>query len=113
MIANTTSLSLDLDLAGDERDSSAPELATQTPLGAVLPWSGGQSIAFPVSGNRQVGARTVTAIVVQHPADTIEDGHEVMFQTEPPKHQYRCFLASWLAGTPTVPVDGGETDACP
>ncbi len=112
-IANTTSLSLDLDLAGDELDSSAPELATQTPLGAVLPWSGGQSIAFPVSGNRQVGARTVTAIVVQHPADTIEDGHEVAFQTDPPKHEYRCFLTTWLAGVPKVPHGQAAGDPCP
>ena len=55
----------------------------------------------------------VTAIVVQHPSDGIEDGHEIVFQTDPPKHEYECFLASSLHGVPKVP-DGGDPDAgCP
>ena len=42
----------------------------------------------------------------------IEDAHEVVFQTEPPKYQYRCFLESFLNGVPRVPAPGGLDDAC-
>ena len=57
------------------------------------------------------GGAAVTAIVVQHPEDGIEDGHEVVFQTEAPKNEYRCFLQSYAAGvTPTVPK-GTTADA--
>jgi hypothetical protein len=108
-IANATSLSLGLDLAGTPLDSASAELMTQTPLAAVLRYSGRGQIALPASGN-QGG---VTAVVVQHPADGIEDGHEVVFQTEAPKHQYRCFLQSWLAGTPVVVTDGAADADCP
>jgi len=45
-------------------------------------------------------------VLTQHPGDGIEDGHEVVFQTEPPKDQYRCFLRTLLTGAPTVPADG-------
>jgi hypothetical protein len=48
--------------------------------------------------------------VVQHVEDGIEDGHEAAFQTEPPKHQYRCFLKSFAEGVPRVPA-GGEAGA--
>ena len=68
-------------------------------------------IALPAAGN--AGAST-TALVVQHPGDAIEDGHEVVFQTDPPKHQYRCFLQSFARGAaPTVPPDGAADDPCP
>ncbi|HEX6836947.1 MAG TPA: hypothetical protein VF334_10270, partial [Polyangia bacterium] len=67
-------------------------------------------LPLPSSGN--VDAAT-TALVVQHPGDAIEDGHEVVFQTDPPKHQYRCFLQSWLGGAPSVPPDGAADDPCP
>jgi hypothetical protein len=45
--------------------------------------------------------------------DGIEDGHEVIFQTDPPKHQYRCFLQSWLSGVPKVPPDDVADAPCP
>ncbi len=112
-IANAMSLSLGLDLAGMPLDSSAPELAGDTPLASVLSYSGRQSIALPASGNFAGAGGPVTAVVVQHPADGIEDGHEVVFQTDPPKHEYKCFLASFLGGTPSV-SNGGSADApCP
>ena len=50
---------------------------------------------------------------MQHPGDGIEDGHEVMFQTEAPKHQYRCFLQGFAHGAPTVPPDGAADAPCP
>ena len=52
-------------------------------------------------------------VVVQHPGDGIEDGHEVVFQTEAPKHQYRCFLQSFARGAPSIPADGAADDPCP
>jgi hypothetical protein len=110
-IANTTSLSLGLDLAGEPLDTEPlPDLVGQTPLASVLQFSGGANIDLPASGNRPGG---VTAVVVQHPSDGIEDGHEVVFQTDPPKHQYRCFLESFARGTPVVPVGAGADAPCP
>ncbi len=97
-IANATSVSLGLDLAGPALDAAHPALAHLTPLADLLPLSGAQAIALPAAGNRPGGR---TAVVVQHPADAVEDGHEAVFQTEPPKHQYRCFLAG-LAAAPSA-----------
>lgn len=96
-IANTLSLSLGLDLA---------EPALEPSLAPLLGWVGRRTQTLPVRGNR--GA---TQLVVQHPEDGLEDGHEVMFQTEGPKRQYRCFLQTLQeGGAPTVvpasPSDG-------
>lgn len=104
-IANATSLSLGLDLAGPALDDpSHPALVGQTAILSALPLSGGRQISYPVSCNRSVDADCVTAVVVQHPGDDIEDGHEVVFQTEAPKDQYRAFLQSLLDGPPIVPA---------
>ncbi len=110
-IANSTSLALGLDEGGPVYDASSAEemMLGQTPLGALIGFGGRQAITLPASGNQG----KATAVVVQHPSDMIEDGHEMIFQTEPPKHQYRCFLDSWVKGTPVVVPDGKETDACP
>ncbi len=107
-IANATSLSFRLDLGGTALDADHAELSEFRPLQEVLEYSGGQQLELPVSGNR--GA--TTAVVVQHAEDGIEDGHEVMFQSEGPKHQYRCFLDSWRSGTPIVVVAELENSAC-
>jgi hypothetical protein len=109
-IANATSLSLGLDFAGDALDSVTPEIADLPHLDDVLTFSGRSHITLPAAGH--AGAAT-TAIVVQQKEDGVEDGHEVVFQTEAPKHQYRCFLESLLAGAPTVPPPAAETAACP
>jgi len=110
-IANATSLALDLDEAGPAYDASDPELQMldQPSLGALVPLVGRSVTSLPATAN--IDAQT-TAVVVQHPGDSIEDGHEVMFQSDAPKHQYRCFLASWLAGAPKVPRDGALADPC-
>ncbi|MBI4954866.1 MAG: hypothetical protein HY908_22785 [Myxococcales bacterium] len=113
-IANATSLSLGLDLAGEALDASSPELADFRSLGELLRYSGGAAIALPASGNRVVGAHAATAVVRQHLEDGVEDGHEVMYQTAAPKHEYRCLLRSFAAGETPVVVDGaGELDPCP
>jgi hypothetical protein len=115
-IANATSLAMGLDLAGPELDTEAdPRLADQLAVGPLLPLAGRTTTSLPVAGNVMLGGGQVaTAVVTQHHEDGIEDGHEVMFQTDVPKHEYQCFLASWLAtGTPSVPADASRDAACP
>jgi hypothetical protein len=113
-IANASSLSFDLDQAGAVLDATSPNETAYTPLEFLLDLSGGSVIPLPAQGNRVAGdGSTVTAVVIQHLGDGLEDGHEEMFQTDPPKHQYRCFLQSLLTGVPKVPPDGAATDACP
>ncbi|MBM3792391.1 MAG: hypothetical protein FJW35_18865 [Acidobacteria bacterium] len=106
-IANTTSLSLGLDLAGGSLDRLDPGLQHFRPLEDLLVFSGGRTLDLPVSGNLSTpdGARR-TAVVVQHLEDGIEDGHVVVFQTEAPKRQYQSFLESLLQGVPLVPPRG-------
>lgn len=111
-MANATSLSFGLDLAGPALDETAPELAEFHMLSDVLQFSGGEVLSLPAQGNVVIGDDVATAIVVQHLEDGVQDGHEVVFQTEAPKHQYRCFLESLLEGVPTVVVGGGEWDGC-
>jgi hypothetical protein len=104
-IANGLSMPLGLDLAGPALESTDPRSAVFTSIEDALPLVDRTSIAYPASANRTVGSATVTAVVTQHPEDGIEDGHEVMFQTAGPKHQYRCFLEDFAAGrTPVVPA---------
>jgi hypothetical protein len=110
-IANATSLSLGLDLAGAPLDATSAELTADgaPTLESELPFSGRAQIPLPASGNRS----GVTAVVVQHPSDGIEDGHEIVFQTDPPKREYRCFLQTWAAGaTPLVPAPGTLDGPC-
>jgi pimeloyl-ACP methyl ester carboxylesterase len=114
-IANAISLPLGLDLAGTPLDATSAELQSlgTTPLEAVISYSGRDQVALPVMGNRMVGGAPVTAAVVQHPSGGIEDGHEIVFQTDPPKREYRCFLETWAAGqVPLVPVPGEVDGGC-
>jgi hypothetical protein len=109
-IANPISLSLGLDQAGPELDQGNPGLGPEElPISQFLAISGRKHIDFPASGN--IDAAT-TAVLVQHPEDGIEDGHEVVFQTEPPKTQYRCFLKTFAAGGAPTVIDG-TNGTCP
>jgi hypothetical protein len=107
-IANATSLSLGLDLAGEALDAETAELAALPALEPLLVFSGRSKIALPAAAN----AGAALAVVVQHREDGVEDGHEVVFQTEPPKRQYRCFLESLRSGTPRVPAGAGDPATC-
>jgi hypothetical protein len=105
-VANALSLAMGLDLGGDGLDETLPEYE---PLGRYLDLAGSARVPLPVRGNRIEGS--VTAVVVQHREDGIEDGHEVVYQTAPPQLQYRCFLQGLVGGVPSVaPSDGA---ACP
>jgi pimeloyl-ACP methyl ester carboxylesterase len=109
-IANATSLALGLDLAGPAYDATNAEeqMLHQPALTPLLPLVGRSAISLPAQGNKS----GLTALVIQHPGDALQDGHEVVFQTEPPKHQYRCFLSSFAQGVPSVPTDGAADDPC-
>ena len=108
-IANSLTLALGLDLAGAELDTSNPAYTAQdTPIGQVLGLAGRRELALPASGN--FGA--TTAVLTQDPGDGFEDGHEMVFQTEAPKNQYRCFLQTLAAGGAPVLIDGSR-GTCP
>ena len=108
-ISEASSLSLGLDFAGTALDKATPEIESFPTLDERLQFSGRKHISLPATGN--IDSNT-TAVVVQQREDGVEDGHEVVFQTEPPKHMYRCFLASLLTGTPSVPPPAAEDAAC-
>ena len=115
-IANSLSLSIGLDEAGPAYDADSPEeqMLGQRALGPLLPLAGASALPLPAAGNRMLADGThVTAVVIQHLGDAIEDGHEVVFQTDPPKHQYRCFLSSFARGLPQVPADDVADAPCP
>ena len=62
------------------------------------------------------GGETIikTRVVVQYEGDGIIDAHYLYRQNDQVKHQYGCFLASYLRdGVPTVPAPGPITDPCP
>jgi hypothetical protein len=103
-IANSTSLAMHLNEGGPTYDATNAELAGlgQPTLAPLLRFSGAQTIALPANGSA----------VVQHPADGILDGHEVVFQSAAPQHQYRCFLSSFLSGMPRVSSDGAVGAPC-
>ena len=111
-IANATSLSLGLDLAGTPLDGVTPEIASLPTLESLLMYSGAEQVPLPVSETASHEQSFTTDVVVQHPADGIEDGHEIVFQTDPPKREYRCFLLSSLTGAPRVPAPGDVLGPC-
>jgi hypothetical protein len=115
-IANAMSLSLGLDLLGTPLDDTSAELtdAGDPTLESVIALSTGkQLMTYPVSGNRTSQGQKLTTIVTQHPSDGIEDGHEMVFQTDAPKREYRCFLQTWAAGqTPVIPAPGDLAGPC-
>jgi pimeloyl-ACP methyl ester carboxylesterase len=105
-IANSLTLPLRLDLAGPALDETLDRFE---PLMASLDLVGGTQIDLPASGNRRGG--DVTAVLVQHLEDGIEDGHEVVYQRAEPPLQIGCFLASYFGSSvPIVPA--GDAAAC-
>jgi len=67
-------------------------------------------LPYPVKGN----LAGKTRVVVQFPGDGIISSHYLYRQNAGVKHQYGCFLESYLRdGVPTVPAPGAITDPCP
>jgi hypothetical protein len=70
----------------------------------------GGLLSYPVKANEG----GLTRVVVQYMGDGIIDPHYIYRQLDAVKHQYGCFLESYLRdGVPTVPAPGGLTDPCP
>lgn len=69
---------------------------------------------YPVSLNVDRGdAGATTSVVVQFVPDEFADGHYIYRQLAGVKHQYGCFLATYIAtGTPTVPAPGALDGPC-
>jgi hypothetical protein len=71
------------------------------------------TVSYPVANNRSYQGTNFTGVVIQHPGDGIVDSHYLYRQIESVKHQYGCFLATYLAtGVATVPAPGLLTDPC-
>ena len=103
-IANANTGSFGFDLAGPAHEDTILDM---------LALSGGGQVTLPASPNLAgPGGLPATGVVVQHPEDGIEDGHEIVFQRDEPKRQYGCFLETFAGGTPVVPV-GESTGPCP
>ena len=70
----------------------------------------GGLLSYPVKANEG----GLTRVVVQYMGDGIIDPHYIYRQLDAVKHQYGCFLESYVRdGVPTVPAPGGLTDPCP
>jgi hypothetical protein len=108
-VANALTLSLGIDLAGHALDREDARLAGVESVVDVLPLRGRGGVTYPVRDNVEAAGATVTAVVTQHPEDGIEDGHETMWQTEPPRAQLRCFLHTLDEGSPVI----ADPDALP
>ena len=85
--------------------------AVWTSMQQALALDGTSGLAtYPVKANRD----GLTRVVVQYMGDGIIDPHYIYRQLDAVKHQYGCFLESYLRdGIPTVPAPGGLTEACP
>jgi hypothetical protein len=66
-------------------------------------------VPYPVTGNQDAHTR----VVVQYMGDGIIDPHQIFRQLDVVKHQYGCFLQTYLSdGTPTVFGSGAIDDPC-
>ena len=66
-------------------------------------------ITYPIKANRDGHTRAV----FQYMGDGIVDPHYIYRQLDAVKHQYGCFLASFLRdGVATIPAPGALTDPC-
>lgn len=71
--------------------------------------------SYPVTANRESAeGAAYTGVVVQYEGDGIVNSHYLYRQSEEVKHQYGCFLASYLAtGVATVPPPASLATPCP
>jgi hypothetical protein len=66
-------------------------------------------LPYPVTGNQDAHTR----VVIQYEGDGIIDPHQIFRQLDVVKHQYGCFLQTYLSnGTPTVFGSGAIDDPC-
>ena len=74
-----------------------------------------KSDASPVTEADKAGELAMRALIEQtYPGDGIIDAHYLYRQNPDVKHQYGCFLETYVRdGVPTVPGPGAITDPCP
>lgn len=109
-VANPMTLALGLDRAGDVLDTDFP----YRPLADVMPLRGLNDRPLPAGLNVVVDELdTVTAVVVQHAEDGLENGHEVAYQLGAARHQVGCFLEGLVADVPIVAAPGDVGGPCP
>lgn len=70
---------------------------------------------YPVADNaRSEDGTPYTGVVVQYAGDGFSDPHVIFTQLDEVKHQYGCFLRTWLdEGVAVVPEGGALGDPCP
>ena len=102
-IANPLAMSMHLDLGGVPLDSGLPHRSALEDLRLA----GGVPRSLPHEAERG-GLRVTT----QHPADGIEDGHEVLFQQPAARRQLRCFLETLALGRPRLVGPAVTSGAC-
>lgn len=90
--------------AGDEVWPAMQEALALAGLDGILP--------FPVEQNRtsETTGDPYTGVIAQYPLG-ISDGHYIAFEIEAVKHQYGCFLSSFVetgVGTVPKPADPGS-----
>ena len=71
-------------------------------------------LPFPVTQNRtSVAGVAYTGAVVQYEGDGLEDPHAIYRQLDAVKHQYSCFVKSWLdTGIAVLPAPGTLDGPC-
>ena len=88
--------------AGDTQWPSMQDALALDNLGGILPYN----VRADLAGG--------TRVVVQYLGDGIVDPHYIFRQLDAVKHQYGCYLESFLRdGVPTVPAPGAIFDPCP
>jgi hypothetical protein len=66
-------------------------------------------LTYPITGNRN----GTTQVVVQFEGDGLVDSHYIYRQLETVKHQYSCFLGTYIRnGVPTVPAPNALAHPC-
>ncbi len=75
----------------------------------------GEILEYPVFDNRRgSGGEKYTGVVVQYEGDGFSDPHSIYAQLEEVKHQYGCFLRSFLDdGVAVVPAPAPLDTPCP
>lgn len=94
---------------GNER---AGEVVWDT-MDAALALDGREPTTFPVSQNLSSGDTKYTGVVVQFEGDGVYDPHAIYSQRDDVKHQYSCFMKSFVeTGTAVVPAKAGLDASC-
>ncbi|MFZ5603335.1 MAG: hypothetical protein ACOY7J_12855, partial [Pseudomonadota bacterium] len=92
-------------------DLAGPELGAdnKTRILEYMQQFGARQLDYPVANNLEIpGQGMRTAVVVRHfnSGRAGNNGHNVTYDIDPPKHQYGCFLQQLADGRAPVIVEG-------